>query len=91
MNHQRAARSYFVDYVAGDLEHQQEVRVEGAAGLLEVHVDKASVMRLASCHHHVVDRGRQVTEESPQPLVRWSTHRKMSSTGLVRDFRYHYA
>jgi hypothetical protein len=49
---------------AGDLEHQQEVHVEGAARLLEVHVEKAPVVRLAGCHHHVVDRGRQVTEES---------------------------
>ena len=38
-------------------------RVEGAARLREVHVDEAPVVRPASCHHHVVDRGRQVTEE----------------------------
>ena len=49
--------------VAGDLERQQEVLVDGAAHLLEVHVDKAPVVRPASRHHHVVDRGRQVTEE----------------------------
>ena len=48
---------------AGDLEHQQEVRVEGAACLLEVHVQEAPVVRLAGGHHHVVDGGLQVTEE----------------------------
>lgn len=31
--------------------------------LLEVQVEKAPVVRPAGCHHHVVDRGRQVTEE----------------------------
>jgi hypothetical protein len=49
--------------VAGDLEHQQGMLVEGATRLLEVHVEQAPVVRPASCHHHVVDRSRQVTEE----------------------------
>ena len=64
---QRASRSHLVGGIAGNLEYQQEVRVEGAARLREVHVDEAPVVRPASCHHHVVDRGRQVTEE---PLER---------------------
>ena len=44
--------------------HQQEMRIEGAARLLEIHIEKTSVMRLAGCHHHVVDPARQATEES---------------------------
>jgi hypothetical protein len=52
-----------VGSVAGDLEPQQD-RVEGVARLLVVHLEKAPVMRPAGCHHHVVDRGRQVNEES---------------------------
>jgi hypothetical protein len=31
--------------------------------LLEVHVEKAPVVRLAGRHHHVVDRGQHFTEE----------------------------
>jgi hypothetical protein len=53
-----------VDGVAGNLEHQQEVRVEGAAHLFEVHIKKATIVRLAGCYHYVIDRIRQVTEES---------------------------
>ena len=49
--------------VAGDLEHQQNVLIEGAARLREVQIDEAPVVRPASCYHHVVDRGRQVAEE----------------------------
>src|SRR5207249_1152048 len=48
----------------GDLEGQQEVLVEGATRLSEVHVDEASVVRPAGGDHHVVDRGRQVPEEA---------------------------
>jgi hypothetical protein len=40
------------------------MRVEGAARVLEVHVEKAPVVRPSSRHHHVVNRGRQVTEEA---------------------------
>ncbi len=40
-----------------------EVRVDVAAHLREVHVEEAPVVRPASGHHHVVDRGRQVTKE----------------------------
>jgi hypothetical protein len=43
--------------VAGDLKHQQGVLVEGAARLLEVHVEKAPVVGLAGRHHHMVDHG----------------------------------
>jgi hypothetical protein len=57
-----------VDGVAGDLEHQQEMLVEGAARPLEVHVEKTPIVRLACFHHYVVDRGRKVTEES----LEWS-------------------
>jgi hypothetical protein len=49
---------------AGDLEHLQEVSIKAAARLLQVYVEKAPVVRLAGCHHYVVDRSRQVTEES---------------------------
>ena len=38
--------------------------VEGKARLLEVHVEKAPIVGLAGCHHHVVDRGRQVSDKS---------------------------
>jgi hypothetical protein len=48
---------------AGDLERQQEVSVESVARLLEVHIEHTSVVRLAGRHHHVVNGGRQVTEE----------------------------
>src|SRR5579872_2330630 len=34
-----------------------------AAGLLDVHVDEAPVMRPSSRYHHVVDRGLQAAEE----------------------------
>jgi len=60
---QRASRSHLAGGTAGDLEYQQEVLVEGAARLREVQVDEAPVVRPASCDHHVVDRGRQLTEE----------------------------
>jgi hypothetical protein len=61
---ERASGSYLVCRVACDLEHLQEVAVEGEARLLEVHVEKVPVVRLAGRHHHVVDRARQVSEES---------------------------
>jgi hypothetical protein len=61
MNSSVPSWSYFVSSVAGDLKHLQEVSVEAAAGLLQVHVEKAPVVRLAGCHHHVVDHARQVT------------------------------
>src|SRR5882724_9788184 len=38
-------------------------RMGSAARLREVQVDEAPVVRPASCDHHVVDRGRQLTEE----------------------------
>ena len=41
--------------------------VQSAARLHEVQIDKAPVVRPASCDHHVVDLGRQVPEE---PLER---------------------
>jgi hypothetical protein len=53
-----------VDGAAGDLEHLQEVRVQGTARFLHVYVEKASVVRLAGCHHHMIDRGRLLAEES---------------------------
>jgi hypothetical protein len=40
------------------------VLVKESARLHEVHVGEPSVVRPAGCHHHVVDRGRQVSEES---------------------------
>ena len=52
--------------VSSDLEHLQKVRVEVAARLLEVHVEKTPVVRPAGGHHHVVDRRRQAPEESLQ-------------------------
>jgi hypothetical protein len=60
---------YLVRGVARDLEHQQGMLVEGAPRLLDVHVEKASVVRAAGRDHHVVDGSRQATEE---PLeCRW--------------------
>jgi len=61
--HQRASRPYFAR-IAGDVDHQQNVLIEGAARLLEVQIDEAPVMRLARCHHDVVDRAWQVAEKS---------------------------
>ena len=49
------------------LEDQQQVLVEGAARLREVHLEHASVLRPARCDHYVVDGGRQLPEE---PLER---------------------
>src|SRR4029453_10784907 len=60
---QRAPWSHLAGSVAGDLEYQQEVLVEGVARLRDVHVDEASIVRPASGDHRVVDRGRQVSEE----------------------------
>ena len=37
---------------------------EGGASLVEVDVEKAPVVWPAGRHHHVVDRGRRVTEEA---------------------------
>jgi len=68
---QRASGSYLGGGESRDLEFQQEVRVEGATRLRQVHVEQASVGRKARCHHYVVDRGRQVTEE---PLERSRIH-----------------
>jgi hypothetical protein len=62
--HQRASRPYLVDSVASNLVHLQQVRVEGAARLLVVHVEKTPVVRLACCHHYVVDCAWQGTKES---------------------------
>jgi hypothetical protein len=42
------------------------VLLEPAAGLREVHVGQAPVVRPASRDHHMVDRGRQVPEEPVQ-------------------------
>jgi hypothetical protein len=55
-----------VGSVACHLEHPQEVRVEGTAQLLQVHVEEAPVVRPAGCHHQVVYRCRQFSEESLQ-------------------------
>ena len=60
---ERTSRYDLVGCVAGDVERQQEMSVEGAARLLEVQVEEAPVGRPAGRQHHVVDRGRQVTEE----------------------------
>ncbi len=46
-----------------DPEKEHEVLVQRAASLVDIHVDEAAVIRLAGCHHDVIDRGRQVTEE----------------------------
>ena len=53
----------FAGGVAGDLEHQQEVLIEGAASLRDFHVDETPVLRPARRDHHMVDRVRQVPEE----------------------------
>ena len=52
-----------MDGVTGDQERQHEVRVNGVSHLLDVHVENVPVVRSASRHHHMVDRGRQVTEK----------------------------
>src|SRR5205814_5700200 len=52
---------------AGDLQYQQEVLIECAARLREVQIDKAPVLRPASCDQHGVDLGRQVQEEPLEP------------------------
>jgi hypothetical protein len=59
---QRASRPHLAS-VAGDLDHQQDVLIDGAACLLEVQIDETPVVRPASRYHHVVDRGWQVAEE----------------------------
>jgi hypothetical protein len=61
---QRASGSYLVRRIARYLKHQHGVVVEGAPPLLEVQVEKAPVARASGCDHHMVDRGRQVTEET---------------------------
>ena len=53
-----------MDSVASNLVHLQQVRVEGTARLLVVHVEKASVVRLARSHHYVVDCAWEGTKES---------------------------
>jgi len=64
---QRTSRSHLGGGVVGNLEHQHQMRVEGAARLGEVHIEEAPVVWPACRDHDVVDRGRQATEE---PLER---------------------
>src|SRR3989475_1363240 len=72
---QRASRSHLVGGVAGDLEYQQEMLVEGAARLRGVPVDEAPVVRPASCNLP------RVTEP-----WRRSVTRQAGSCGVPVDF-----
>src|SRR5262245_33489842 len=52
--------------VARNPECQQHVLADGEAGLLELDLPQGPVMRPGAGDHHVVDQGRQVSEESFQ-------------------------
>jgi hypothetical protein len=77
---ERPSRVHLVDGVACDLDHQQEVFVEGVARMREVQVDEAPVVRPTRCDHHVIERGRQAPEE----LLEGSRLRGVEGCGAER-------
>ena len=63
---QRAAGSHPADGMPGDLERQHRVVADRLAHLIGVHLQQGPVVRAAGGDQHVVDRARQLVEESLQ-------------------------
>jgi hypothetical protein len=70
--------------VAGDLERQQNVLIDGAAYLCEVHVNQAPVVGFASCDHHMVNRWQIAEEPLQRNRIRSVKGRRAQRAKLAR-------
>ena len=62
------SRAHLARRVAGDLDRQQEMRLDVAARLVEVELGQRRVVGAGPRDQHVVDRRRQLAEEPLEPV-----------------------